>query len=120
MVARPFPSLLRRRTGLGILAIGAFAAISTLLLIRPHRHHSTASSALPVRHAASEYVDPSVCAGCHQDVVETYRKTGMGRSFYRPSKVNTIEDYSRANAVDNKASGLHYTMVERNGEFFQR
>src|ERR1700733_48115 len=119
MVARPFSSFLRRRAGLGILAIGAFAAISTLLLIRPP-HHSTASSAFPIRHAASDYIEPSVCAGCHQDVVATYRKTGMGRSFYRPSKANMVEDYRRANAVDNKASGLHYMMLERNGEFFQR
>jgi predicted CXXCH cytochrome family protein len=119
MVARPFTSLLRRKTGLVILAIGALAAIVTFLLIRPHTQ-STASRPLPSQQAASGYVDPSVCAGCHADIAATYRKTGMGRSFSRPSKANTVEDYSHANTVDNKASGLHYTMVERDGRFFQQ
>ncbi|WP_213803513.1 tetratricopeptide repeat protein [Granulicella sp. dw_53] len=66
------------------------------------------------------YIDPSVCATCHEDVAATYRKTGMGRSFSRPTAQNVIEDYSRSNSIDHKASGLSYTMIERDGAFFQR
>jgi hypothetical protein len=41
----------------------------------------------------SGYVDPAACARCHQDIAKTYRLTGMGRSFFRPSAENTVEDY---------------------------
>ena len=37
------------------------------------------------------------CAVCHPKIYESYRRTGMGRSFYRPGPSNTVEDYSRKN-----------------------
>jgi len=68
----------------------------------------------------SGYVDPAICAGCHQGIAKTYLLTGMGRSLYRPSAANTVEDYRTHNTVHNEASGLTYTMVERDGKFYQR
>ena len=68
----------------------------------------------------SGYVDPAECARCHQDIAETYRKTGMGRSFSTPASANAVEDYAHANTLDHQPSGLRYTMLERNGESFQR
>jgi predicted CXXCH cytochrome family protein len=44
----------------------------------------------------------------------------MGRSFYRPSAANTVEDYSRRNHVAHRPSGRYYTMSERSGGWFQR
>jgi Flp pilus assembly protein TadD len=44
----------------------------------------------------------------------------MGRSLYRPTSANTIEDYKTNNTLYNKASGLYYTMLERDGKFYQR
>jgi predicted CXXCH cytochrome family protein len=67
----------------------------------------------------SGYVDPAICAGCHQDIAKTYFLTGMGRSLYRPSAANTVEDYQTHNTVQNDASGLTYTMVEHDGKFYQ-
>jgi Tfp pilus assembly protein PilF len=81
-----------------------------------HRH----SVQRPDEQAKSDYVDPAVCATCHNDVAATYRKTGMGRSFYRPTAQNVIEDYVQKNTLEHKASGLSYTMVEHDGKFFQR
>jgi predicted CXXCH cytochrome family protein len=80
-------------------------------------HHREKSE---VVQAKSDYVDPSVCAGCHDDVYATYRKTGMGRSFSRPTPHNIIEDYARNNTLDHKLSGFSYTMAQRDGRFFQR
>ncbi|MGH9608005.1 MAG: tetratricopeptide repeat protein [Terracidiphilus sp.] len=68
----------------------------------------------------SNYVNPAVCARCHQGIAATYRKTGMGRSFYIPTAANVVEDYVHANTVFNQPSGLRYTMFERKGEFFMR
>src|SRR4030095_17233179 len=66
------------------------------------------------------FVEPSSCAPCHREIDESYRRTGMGRSFCRPGPENTIEDYSRNNTYYHEASGQHYTMSQRNGRYYQR
>jgi hypothetical protein len=33
------------------------------------------------------YINPAVCATCHSKQAETYRLTGMGRSFYLPGSL---------------------------------
>jgi hypothetical protein len=74
----------------------------------------------PEKSANSSYVDPAMCAGCHQNIAKTYQLTGMGHSLYRPTAENTVEDYKSHNTVENKPSGLSYTMVEHGGKFYQR
>jgi len=68
----------------------------------------------------SEYVDARVCAACHRQIAEDYRKTGMGRSFFRPAAANSIEDYSTNNRFDHALSGTHYAMIRRDGQYYQR
>jgi predicted CXXCH cytochrome family protein len=70
--------------------------------------------------AASGYVDPATCAICHREIARTWRLTGMGRSFYRPAAENTVEDYKTHNTVYNRASDRSYTMLERDGKWYQR
>jgi hypothetical protein len=77
----------------------------------------TARTANP---AQPRYVAAAVCAGCHADVATRYRQTGMGRSLYRPSSANTVEDYAKRNQLDHRASNRHYTMIEHDGQWFQR
>src|SRR5215472_9527167 len=67
----------------------------------------------------ARYVASSVCAGCHAEIANSYRQTGMGRSFYRPSAANVVEDYVRHNRLEHRRSGRYYTMVERDGQWFQ-
>ena len=57
------------------------------------------------------YLPPSACAACHRAISESYRRTAMGRSFYRPTPENTVEDYSRNNQYFHPASGQYYTMI---------
>ena len=66
------------------------------------------------------YVDPSTCNECHADVAETYRHTGMARTFHRPSEDSVIEDFKRSNRFVHKASGLTYTAINRDGKFYMR
>ena len=40
---------------------------------------------LPLHAQPPGYVNAAVCAGCHPKVAESYKRTGMGRSFNRPS-----------------------------------
>ncbi|MGI4755689.1 MAG: hypothetical protein ACRYGF_02440, partial [Janthinobacterium lividum] len=70
--------------------------------------------------AHSDYVDSAECEECHQEIAATYRKTGMGRSFYKPTAANVIEDYAKHNTFDHAASGMQYRMIQRDGRFFQR
>ena len=70
--------------------------------------------------AESNYVDPAVCATCHASIAATYKKTGMGRSFYKPTPRNTTEDYSHKNTIEHRASGMTYSMIEHDGKLFQR
>jgi tetratricopeptide (TPR) repeat protein len=44
----------------------------------------------------------------------------MGRSFYRPTAAATVEDYGHNNRLDHRPSGRYYTMIERDGQWFQR
>jgi tetratricopeptide (TPR) repeat protein len=76
----------------------------------------TVFSSLPAQ--TSQYVDSKVCATCHREIAAKYARTGMGRSFYKPAKPDTIphttNDYYHA------LSDSHYRMTVRNGEYFQR
>jgi predicted CXXCH cytochrome family protein len=44
----------------------------------------------------------------------------MGRSFFRPSPANTLEDYTRNNEFYHAASDTHYAMIVRDGAYYQR
>src|SRR5229473_3506576 len=68
----------------------------------------------------AEYVDARVCASCHRKIADDYRQTGMGRSFFRPAASNTIEDYAKRNEYYHPLSDTHYSMIRRDGEFYQR
>src|ERR1035438_3223504 len=64
--------------------------------------HAQSKSSAPAADDAG-YVNPETCAVCHRAISETYRRTGMGRSFYRPSAANIVEDYTGKNTFYHKA-----------------
>lgn len=66
------------------------------------------------------YVGPEVCVGCHKNIWDTYRLTGMGRSFYQPLPTNTVEDYTNNNTFYHKASDSYFTMLRRGDKYYQR
>src|SRR6185436_16933345 len=66
------------------------------------------------------YVDSTACAGCHRAAYDSYRRTGMGRSFYRPAPENRVEDYQRNNTVYHQASDRYYKIYSRAGRYYQR
>ena len=81
---------------------------------------SRPASSPPANQTGSAYVDPALCASCHQDIAKTYKLTGMGHSLYQPAAGSMVEDFTTRNTVHHEASGLTYTMVERDGKFYQR
>src|SRR5579872_1649903 len=68
----------------------------------------------------NEYIDAKLCAGCHRQIAADYRLTAMGRSFYRPAPANTIEDYQNNHAFLHSLSNTHYSMIARDGAYYQR
>jgi tetratricopeptide (TPR) repeat protein len=102
-------SLRRGLTGIALLAVAWRLVPETRPVTAPASNQ-----------AKSDYVDPAICAGCHQGIAKSYQLTGMGRSFYRPTTGNAIENYTTQNSVHNELSGLSYTMVKREGKFYQR
>src|ERR1700678_1373990 len=66
-------------------------------------------------HAQSE-----MCAGCHRETWETYRRTGMAQSFYRPSPVRAVEDFTDKNTYYHLASDSYFSMLRREGQYVQR
>lgn len=62
------------------------------------------------------YAQPGSCAVCHQKISETYRQTGMGRSFYRPSPPAD----SPKDSFYHKPSDSYFTLLWRDGRPYQR
>ncbi|MCC6538398.1 MAG: hypothetical protein IT162_12655, partial [Bryobacterales bacterium] len=64
------------------------------------------------------YALPQTCAGCHAGIWETYRRTGMGRSFSGPTIANTLANWK--GSYYHAPSDSYFTMLRRGGRFFQR
>jgi tetratricopeptide (TPR) repeat protein len=77
---------------------------------------------VPLRSAAAagDYAEARACAGCHPQIDQAYRRTGMGRSLYWPAPSNTIEDYENRHEFLHSLSDTQYSMIVRNGDYFQR
>ena len=62
-----------------------------------------------------EYAAAEACAGCHRQIYDAYRQTGMGRSFGR-----VPQEAFRNQSFYHEASDQHFLMSERDGRFYQR
>ena len=72
------------------------------------------SRPVPARNE-SAYADSKQCKACHHAIYQTYQRTGMARSFYRPDSANTP-----AATFFHKTSATNYAMLQRDGKFYQR
>jgi tetratricopeptide (TPR) repeat protein len=97
-----------------LLATAAVALVASIWLIRMRRAEPMPSPPI------SDYVNPALCANCHQKIARSYGLTGMGRSFSRPRAENIVEDYQARNTLYHRASDRYYTMIARDGRWFQR
>jgi predicted CXXCH cytochrome family protein len=69
--------------------------------------------------APSGYTSPEACAGCHRDLWETYRKTGMAGSFYQASFEKAPANMAEGTYY-HQPSDSHFAMIRRDGQYFQR
>jgi predicted CXXCH cytochrome family protein len=68
--------------------------------------------------ATNRYVDSALCATCHAEIANTFRKTGMGRSFYTLQTANAVEAFGKP--FYHAASDSYLVMFERDGKYYQR
>src|SRR5213594_345030 len=66
-----------------------------------------------------KYVGDEQCYDCHSEIYKNFKKTGMGRSFYRPSSENVIEDYEKNNMIYDSKSDFYYKMYREGDKFYQ-
>src|SRR5450432_3002406 len=104
------PSLAKSRIQSAIWLCLAALAGSALL----------AAQAAPGNNPGNTYIDARICAGCHSQIAQHHLQTGMGRSFFRPTPANTVEDYTRNNEFYHLLSDTHYAMIVRDGAYYQR
>jgi tetratricopeptide (TPR) repeat protein len=97
------------RTGVQrVLQVGAFVAGAAMVL------HAQAQI------LANEYVNPDLCAQCHEKVSGTFRQTGMGRSFSRATPQNMADALKSSKLYFHRASQTYFETFERSGKFYQR
>ena len=65
------------------------------------------------------YVGNKECAYCHREISQSFLRTGMGRSFYRPGAQPDIEDYTDNNHVYDRQNNLHYEMIAAADGYYQ-
>ena len=109
-----------------LLLCGILSAAFAPFLLRPPASASAQKAPHPSRAAppatpvsSDGYVDPEVCTQCHRKIAQSYRTTGMGRSFSLPGATPLRAKFNGA-SVYNQPSDMHYVLFERNGKLFER
>jgi tetratricopeptide (TPR) repeat protein len=101
-----------------LLSIAAASLLALMLARRgqgPIQTPAEPTSPLTQTRSAA-YADPAGCATCHEDIALPYALTGMGRSF------GTVggSRFAPGTRFYHQASDRYYTMVRRDGKFYQR
>lgn len=102
---------MRLKPRIAIAALGIAAA--GIMTQRAHTQQASTST-------GSQYVDPALCAQCHADIANSFKKTGMGRSLYRLEPGNAVENFTPGKPFYHEASDCYFAMIERGGKYYQR
>jgi tetratricopeptide (TPR) repeat protein len=111
--------LTRKQLWLVLLLAAGVTAIALVYSRRPHQptpDQTQRASPAVQPPAPAAYTDPAICSSCHQEHARSYSLTGMARAFSRVSAA----EFKTPARVYHKASDRYYTMVERDGKFYQR
>jgi predicted CXXCH cytochrome family protein len=103
--------IMRLKSRIAIAALG----VAAFTLVTPQARPQQASAS-----TRNQYVDPAKCAQCHAEIAGNFRKTGMGRSFYRLEPGRAVEDFTLEKPFYHEASDCYFAMIERGGKYYQR
>lgn len=116
------------RGGRIFLLVGVFIVLTLFVIfLLPHgaflpsREGQKGSRPLPLLNLALDvkYIGDEECAVCHEKIYRSFAETGMGRSFYRPSPYNLVEDFSEPIEIFDKRTGFHYEVARVDSNLFQ-
>jgi predicted CXXCH cytochrome family protein len=79
----------------------------------------SASFAVGLAAVPAAIAQVSACRPCHPAIARSFLETGMGRSFYRPT-ADAVGGGLRGNSYYHAPSNRYYTVIERNGRYYQR
>lgn len=71
-------------------------------------HCSLRSTTYAALKKETNYMGNTTCQSCHKRIFESYQETGMGKSYYRPSKENIIEKFDNQSVVYDSALNFSY------------
>lgn len=80
----------------------------------------TQQAARPAPSSANNYVDPALCAQCHAEIANNFRKTGMGRSFYHLPAGIPAAELTTGKPFYHAASDNYFAMIAGGGKYYQR
>jgi predicted CXXCH cytochrome family protein len=100
----------------GIIVLGV---VLTFVYFVRDRSANFPAAQPDTRVAENRYVDPAICADCHPKIWETYGRTGMSRSFSRPTTGNTVDDRAGVTFY-HKPSDSYFSIAQRDGGSYQR
>ena len=119
------------------LAFAALVALVAGYSLYLHLHSSGPAPEKPIIEAAMASIDTSAiagpdntgpeagyigsqaCAECHQGITNSFNHIAMGRSLYRPTVDNIIENYDTDNEFYHEASDQYFRMTHDNDHFYQ-
>ncbi len=100
------------------MRISILRILVLILILCTGLHTGAQSQPDTTPNKSSQYAPAQTCAGCHRGIWETYRLTGMGRSFSEPTVENTLANGK--GSFYHAPSDSYFTMLQRGGNFFQR
>jgi Flp pilus assembly protein TadD len=95
------------------------AALGTVALWQ-RKNPAVSNSELMIAGADAGYINSSACAGCHREIWDSFQRTGMGRSMKPAAAAVMPAGFAERRTFSHAASDRHYTLLQRNGRFYQR
>ena len=113
------------KKGAGVAIVVALLIIAGLIVGNrihnkpPEQSRKEAKHHLLISGSDSGYVDSSACAGCHRQIWDSYRQTGMGRSWSR-IRPDLAGAFNQDHTFYHPASDRYYKMYRAGGKYYQR
>lgn len=120
-VARhPFRKMPRRLVVAGLASVALLMAGFIFYFGTPDASSGGTPKSLAMAESETGYVDAQRCAACHRKIWDTYRRTGMGRSFARVRPGDKGPQVPQSGSYYHEPSDQHYRTHEKDGRHYQR
>lgn len=99
------------------LSMVVFAGLAGTLFFRSR---PSAAPQILIAGEDAGYIPSTACAGCHKDIWDKFKQTGMGRSMTKASSSSMPTGFAEGVTVYHAASDRHYQLRQQDGRYYQR